>query len=153
MLCFRITRSNSVGIIVKGNCTVSDNSLWGDLSSLAPERTPSLVLGEQASLLQGATNEILLGRTHRNVLRAGSLVVVALQVIAPALQQYSVEILQLSYKASMPYPVSVRDVFSDSDGTAESEHELRDMLRQILTSDEVRTILASLIAESQLSDT
>ncbi|MCY3710920.1 MAG: hypothetical protein OXG26_18665 [Caldilineaceae bacterium] len=135
---------------------MSDNSLWGDLSDLAPERTPFLVLQEQANYLQGATNEILAGRVRREmtgIAREGGArrVHASLQVVAPALQHYYVELLQLSYDASVLYPVHVRDSFSGEALDVFSEDELRELLRGILTSDAVRTILANLISESQFS--
>ena len=128
---------------------MSDNSLWGDLSELAPERTPFLVLQEQAGLLQGATNEVLVGRAHRKMI--GRTVEASLQVVAPVLQRYYVEILELSYDASMLYPVQVRASLSGGTLDAFSEDELKEFLRAILTSDQVRTILANLISESQFS--
>ena len=131
---------------------MSDNSLWGDLSDLAPERTPFLILQEQAGLLQGATNEILVGSVRREMTGVVSRRVNAsLQVVAPALQQYRIEILDLSYEASKLYPVRIRDYLSDEKKVVFSEDELKEALREILTSDQVRTILANLISESQYS--
>ena len=130
---------------------MSDNSLWGDLSDLAPERTPFLVLQEQANLLQKATNEILVGRARREMRGGARTVNASLQVVAPALQHYYVEILQMSYDASVLYPVRVQDAFSGEPREVFSEDELKELLSEILTSDRVRTILANLITESQFS--
>lgn len=136
---------------------MSDNSLWGDLSDLALERTPFLVLQEQASFLQKATNEILAGRAHRamtGVDRTGGgarTVNASLQVVAPALHNYFVEILEMSYDASLLYPVRVKDALSGQTRQVFSEIELKELLSEILTSDRVRTILANLITESQFS--
>ncbi len=136
---------------------MSDNSLWGDLSKLAPERTPFLVLQEQANYLQGATNEILLGRAHREmtgVARIGGgarRVNASLQVVAPALQHYYVELIQLSYDASLLYPVELKNILSDEAIAVCSEDRLKEALKEILASHTVRTILANLISESQFS--
>lgn len=130
---------------------MSDNSLWGDLSRLVPARTPSLVLQEQANLLQNATNEILVGRAKRLITGDGSYVHAFLEIVAPALRDYSIEILRLTYDASTLYPVSVISRLLDKSEAAVSEEELRDLLREFLTSHEIRTIISSLIAESQLS--
>ena len=130
---------------------MSDNSLWGDLSDLAPERTPFLVLQEQANLLQGATNEILVGRTRREMKGIAKTVNASLQIVAPALQQYHFEILEMSYDVSTLYPVRVKDAFSGEPRSAFSEDELKEQLSEILTSAEVRTILANLISESLFS--
>lgn len=135
---------------------MSDKSLWGDLSELAPERTPFLVLQEQANYLQGATNEVLIGRARREmrgVARTGGAreVSASLQVVAPALQHYHLDILELSYDASSLYPVQVKDFLSDIATAVLSEEDLKELLREILTSDHVRTILANLISESQFS--
>lgn len=136
---------------------MSDNSLWGDLSDLALERTPFLVLQEQASFLQKATNEILAGRARREMTgvdRTGGgarTVIASLQVVAPALQHYYVEILEMYYDASLLYPVRVKDAFSGKTRQVFSENELKELLKEILTSDRVRTILANLISESLFS--
>lgn len=130
---------------------MSDNSLWGDLSDLALERTPFLVLQEQASFLQKATNEILVGKTRRAMTGVDRTVNASLQVVAPALQHYYVEILEMYYDASLLYPVRVKDAFSGQTRQVFSEDELKELLRDILTSDRVRTILANLITESQFS--
>ena len=130
---------------------MSDNSLWGDLSDLAPERTPFLVLQEQANYLQKATNEILVGRTRRAMTGVDRTVNASLQVVAPALQHYYVEILEMYYDASLLYPVRVKDAFSGKTRGVFSEDELKELLSEILTSDRVRTILANLISESQFS--
>ena len=128
---------------------VSDKSLWGDLSELALERTPFLILQEQADLLQGATNEILAGRVRREM--TGRTVEAPLYVVAPALQHYHVEILEISYDASIVYPVQVRASLSGETLDVSSEDHLKEVLGEILTSDQVRTILANLISESQYS--
>ena len=128
---------------------VSDKSLWGDLSELALERTPFLILQEQADLLQGATNEILAGKAHRQM--TGRTVKAILYIVAPALQHYHVDILALSYDASIVYPVQVRASLSGETLDVSSENELKELLRDILTSDQVRNILANLISESQYS--
>ena len=74
-----------------------------------------------------------------------------MEIVAPALRSYSIEILRLNYTASELYPVSVGSRVSDREGEASTEDELREELREILTSNEVRSIISSLIAESQLS--
>lgn len=130
---------------------MSEDSLWGDLSDLAPERTPYLVLQEQANLLQRATNEILVGRVRREMKGIAKRVTAALQIVAPALQRYYVELLEISYDASILYPVQVRDYYSDNVHHVTSEQELREVLKAILTSEAVRTILANMISESQFS--
>lgn len=126
-----------------------DNSLWGDLSELSPERTPSLILQEQANFLRGATRDLLIGNVRRHISGTGSTISASLRIVAPALQNYSLEILELSYDASMLYPVRIRNLFSDNPGMASSEDELKEELGKILTSDQVRTVIANLIAESQ----
>lgn len=130
---------------------MSDNSLWGDLSELAPERTPFLVLQEQANLLQGATNEILVGRANRRLATIPKRVKASLQVIAPVLRNYYVEILEISYDAGTLYPVHVRDSVSDEAQDVVSEDDLKEALKAILTSEAVRSILANLISESQFT--
>ena len=74
-----------------------------------------------------------------------------MEVVASALQNYSFEILRLSYDASMIYPVTIRDFYSGTVTRVSSEDEFKEELQAILSSNAVRTVLANLISESQLS--
>lgn len=130
---------------------MSENSLWGDLSNIVPERTPSHVLEEQATFLQGETNKILRGRTVRTVEQSGTGIIASLEVVAPSLNNYSIEVVTLSYTITSVYPVRVRDRISEKLSRASTEDELRGALKKVLTSEAVRSLLASLIAESQYS--
>ncbi len=130
---------------------MSENSLWGDLSDLTPGRTPFIVMQEQASFLKAATDGLLIGRASRELEIVGDKVRVSMDVVAPALENYFIEILEISYDASRLYPVRVRSSISRISRLVSSESELKEVLSEILTSDEVRTVIGNLISESQFS--
>lgn len=130
---------------------MTEESFWGDLSNLAPQETPFILLQRQADFLRSATLGVLEGRATRRYSSVGRPVEASLHVIAPALQNYSVEILQVRYDASRIYPISMRDFYSERFYAATSESDFEEKLRTVLTSEQVKSVIGNLIAESQLS--
>jgi len=130
---------------------VSEDSYWGDLSEIVPEESPFLLLQRQADLLKNATSGLLEGKARRRFSSIGRPIEASMEVVASALQNYSFEILRLSYDASRIYPVVIRDFYSGTVTRVSSEDEFKEELQAILSSKEVRTVLANLISESQLS--
>lgn len=81
-------------------------NLWGDFSQVPIERTPVVVLREQAELLSAATGEILNGSVLRASSEGGSSFGSSLYIVAPALGNYRYYILRILYGPE-PYPVSM----------------------------------------------
>ena len=130
---------------------MTEESFWGDFSNLAPQETPYILLQRQADFLRSATSGILEGRARRRYSSVGRPIEASLHVIAPALQNYSVEILRVSYDASRIYPITMRDFYTERYYTAVNEYDFEEKLKVVLTSDQVKSVIGNLIAESQLS--
>ena len=130
---------------------MSTQNLWGNLEGLDTVRTPAIVLQEQAGLLGQLTNEVLEARVTREIIDTSSRINVSLYIIAPALQRYRVKILDVNYGFASVYPAIVSDSLTLKRRTAESEPALDKILGEILSSEGVRIIISSLIAESKMS--
>ena len=132
---------------------MSAESLWGGLEDIDTVRTPSVILQEQAGLLGQLTNEVLQGKVKRDPLvdlRESLNVKMTLYIVAPALQSYSVKILDLEYSYTAAYPVSVDSSLDGSQWRATHEDGLKDILKRILSSQAVTNVIATLIAESRM---
>jgi hypothetical protein len=116
-------------------------NLWGDLSSLAVVRTPKTMLEEQASLLTKATEGLLVGAVQDEG-RSG-IFHYSLNVIVPALNNYTYEILRVNYPLEM-YPLQLFCERPPISGTFGSEEAFEGAIEDILSSDEVRRVLSYL---------
>lgn len=130
---------------------MSVGSLWGSLEGSETVRTPAMILQEQAGLLGQLTKEVLEGITLREVSQDSNTVEMSMYIVAPALQRYRVKILELTYNFTSPYPVIATSDVISLRRTARSESDLLKILSDLLTSETVRNIVFSLIAESQMS--
>lgn len=131
---------------------MSSKNLWGDLQGLESVRTPALILQEQAGYLGQLTDEILEGVVHRlAAVRASDRVDADLYIVAPALRRYRVKILSVSYSLSDAYPAFVSSYIEEGKWDAKNEADLEGILEGILSSDNVRRVIFSLIAESRMS--
>lgn len=127
-------------------------NLWGDLVGLDTARTPAVILQEQAGLLGKLTDEVLVGEVRRiNETRNPESFIATLYIVAPALQQYSVSVVRVDYSLVSAFPVNVDSILDGREWKADSEKQLADILSEILSSDVVRKVISSLIAESQMS--
>ena len=130
---------------------MSAESLWGSLEGIDTVRTPSMILQEQAGLLGKLTKEVLEGRVGRDIVNDDNRMIVSLYVVAPAIQRYSVQILGLDYNYAKVYPVIVFDSIRGRRRQANTENELLSFLKDTLSSSHVKNVIATLIAESQMS--
>ena len=132
---------------------MSAESLWGSLEGIDTVRTPAMILQEQAGLLRELTKEVLQGKVKRDPLvdmRQSGNVKVTLYIVAPALQGYSVKILDLEYSYTAAYPVIVNSSIDGTEWRASQEGSLIGILKRILSSGAITNIIATLIAESRM---
>ena len=127
-------------------------NLWGDLAGLDTARTPAVILQEQAGLLGKLTDEVLAGEVRRNnETRNPESLIATLYIVASALQRYSVSVVRVDYSLVSAYPVNVESILDGREWKAGSQKRLEEILGEILSSEVVRRVISSLIAESQMS--
>ena len=83
---------------------MSPKNLWGKLPDSSDVKPPITILREQATALKSATNGVLLGDVR--ALTAGGNFRAVLYVVAPALNNYRLEILEIEHPVSF-YPISI----------------------------------------------
>jgi hypothetical protein len=116
-------------------------SLWGDLTELAIVPTPKTILEEQASLLGEATGGMLIGVVEEaGQTRRFSY---SLNVVVPALNNYTYEILRVSYPLEM-YPVSLVAERPAVNRSIATEKGFEEAVENVLSSPEVRSVLSRL---------
>ena len=120
-------------------------NLWGDLSNLEAVRTPASILREQAQKLAELTDYTLNGDV--TVGKYGDRFQVTLRIVAPALNDYRLELIRVVHPIDI-WPLQMRDVLAEEDYEASSEQEFVTHLGEILSSAQVKRVIAMLISQS-----
>lgn len=125
-------------------------NLWGDIPVVERVRAPVEILREQAALLQGLTDNVLLARVEQGLPGAYSdSIRWKLEIAAPALRGHSFTVAVVRQPMRL-YPVDFLDR-----STFKLEHEARDekgfveYLETLLRSEPVRAAIHALLAQSK----
>ena len=125
----------------------SDN-LWGDLPEVEDLRTPASILKEQATRLTEMTAGALRGKTTYLQL-AGGKFNLELRIVAQPLQGYEYTVAKITHPIEQ-YPLTIT---ADLGGervwraSCTDEAEFVAALREVLTADKTRAVIASLLAQ------
>lgn len=125
---------------------MTTKNLWGNFEDLKKIRTPLAILREQGELLTSSTDGILEGRISSEKYYLGGFEI-SLFIVAPMLNEYSCLVLKLRHPLDF-YPVTVTSDFTSSSIECKTEEDFIRGLGTILSSDEVRDIIQSLISQS-----
>jgi len=128
---------------------MSTKSLWGQLPATEGIRTPTQVLKEQATVLSDMTSGVLQGDVSVN--RTGDQFSLSLDIVVPALDNYHYNAAVATHGVEL-YPVTLRsgwDYSKESRLKCADEREFEKALEQILSSEKVRRVIASLLAQSR----
>ena len=122
-------------------------NLWGSLEGFKKIKTPLLILREQAELLTQATQGILKGYIRVKSERGS--IELSFYILAEQLNQYKYEVLRIVHEVKI-YPVQVRNLV-ESKGWKNCENEAIFLgeVRSILSSQETRKIIESLLSQSE----
>jgi hypothetical protein len=119
-----------------------EGDLWGDVPAGEKMQTPISILREQAGILSRKTNdelqgEIIVGKNDTEF-------TAKLRIIVPALNNFTVDILRITYPIGL-YPVNIKPLVSGLiPHDAEDDAEYNEYLASYFQSDEVRTIIKRL---------
>ncbi len=149
--------------------TAKVENLWGNLP-VEDVRTPHVILREQASILTKATDGLLVGKVikekFKNIqLPSSGLIghlktsvsqetqdkysfISRLEITVPSINNYSISIVQIDYPLKM-YPLRIRSSITDEYQYKEcqTESEFNERLAKILSSADVKRIIAGLLTE------
>ncbi len=144
-------------------------NLWGELPALETLPPPIKILQDQADLLTEVTNSVLQGRVriyrpssgerrvagpsfeslkHELADRQSPVFYATLEIVAPALDSYSVAILETKYELSV-YPLQVRSLVEDDDHFCDDDDDFRAAVRLILGSEKTKNLVGILISQSK----
>jgi hypothetical protein len=131
--------------------TPNEKSLWGELPKNVEVRTPFLILKEQASILTQKTNGLLIGDVARISSHDPDFWVI-LRIKVPALNSYTYSVAEVKYPPQI-YPLTIRDLNEPgSPVKCSSEEEFEAALSQILSSDPVKRVISTLLADIQSNE-
>jgi hypothetical protein len=130
---------------------MSSKNLWGDVTSVAPVRTATTILKEQATALMEMTKGTLRGKVNVSTNAEGGFEIL-LCIIAPAINNYKFEVVFIEHGIEL-YPakvVAAWDRFiSGKEVKCKNEDELTNALGRILGSDQVTRVITSLVSQSK----
>jgi len=127
---------------------MTTEDLWGELPNADSTVKPSTLLREQASLLASKTSNVLEGVVNEFNTGTTSVLGFSFLIRCPAMDNYTFQVLSLTHDLLNIFPVSVRDKVGAARYEATDENELRRILKEIFTSNEVRRIIAALLREA-----
>ncbi len=127
----------------------SGKSLWGDLSQIEAVRTPFVILQEQAVILGEITNGLILGEVSR--LATGQKIQMDLSLVVPALDKYRYAVVEVQSPIVQTYPLTVKSAAIEHRQLCDSEEEFEEALRSVLSSPQIRKVIATLLSDIHAS--
>jgi len=118
--------------------------LWPDFEA-QKIISPKTILHEQSSILTTKTKNVLASEVISGVTTKG-LAVHQLRILAPALNNYKYNLLQLTHDPIFFYPCQITG--NSTMYEAQNEEQLFEVLRKIFNSDETKKIVTSLYSQS-----
>jgi hypothetical protein len=125
------------------------DNLWGANIQDAVAKLPIQHFREQAGILSNVTKGIVIGDC--NAALSSNRVEASLDIVAPKLKNYRLQVAFSTYQLASPYPCRLVDVLSQKGIEVKSEPDFVQELAKILQSEKVRSAVASLIKTSNAS--
>jgi hypothetical protein len=130
---------------------MNTNNLWGTLPGTDEIKPPIKILREQATVLGDLTNNVLEGRVR--TITEGEHIVNLLDIVAPALQGYTFTVLEIKHGIEF-YPLWYKSIVTNGGPASykecSNEEAFLANLKAILSSHEIRKVIASLMAQSKV---
>ena len=124
-------------------------NLWGEMDLHRKLPDPVLWIQKQAELVEELTGGELVGRVRRRVSsHTGGMFWVDLAILAPYLENYTAEIVNVTYDPTI-YPITLTNAMTMEQHACESEGEFIEKLGEILSSEKVRDYISALITHSR----
>ncbi len=120
------------------------NNLWGELPDGEGIRTPYSILKEQITFLEQGTKGLLTGSIARQ--SSSNQTTLILQIIAPALNNYSFEVTTIKHEMSL-YPLDIANHARGVWTRCADEQAFMTNLEEILKSPRVKNVISGLLAQ------
>jgi hypothetical protein len=122
-------------------------SYWR-IPDLATDKTPLVVMREQAAALTKQTNGLLRGEVQ--TFAADNFLHITLSIVVPALDNYSVQLLTYQQPIQM-YPGTLRLLIGERRAIVRSLAQFNQLLKIFLASDVVKRAVSSLLVQATSS--
>lgn len=124
----------------------ASENLWpSDLVSGVAEKSPLIILQEQAKILGDMTSNVIEGKVSGEPVDNNEFFI-RFRLLAPILGNYQYELLRVVQPIEL-YPVKL--FFEDERREVGSEQELKQYLADVFSSPKTRRIINSLISQSK----
>lgn len=128
--------------------TTSSEDLWpDDLGAQPTDKTPLVILREQAAKLGEKTGNVVEGEVSVHPHPDGKSLSIRLTVIAPALGGYEYVLLEATQPVEL-YPVTMH--FEDGRWVANDERGFKQYLKNLFNSQRTKALIANLVAQSKV---
>ncbi|HTY88633.1 MAG TPA: hypothetical protein VMB80_14290 [Candidatus Acidoferrum sp.] len=122
-------------------------NMWGELIEPAQARTPTAILREQAAMLNQLTRGVLIGSVEQEPTTNNTLIY-TFSITAPAINNHKFAILTLQYSLTI-YPLALTDHTTQVQRQCLNEENFTSTLKSILSSTQVRRVIAALLIQSR----
>ena len=120
-------------------------SMWGEIAEPTQARTPTAILREQAAILNQLTHGALIGSVEQEPTTNNTLIY-NLDITAPAINNHKCLILTVQYSMTI-YPLTLTDRTTQVQRQCLNEEAFLTNLKNILSSTQVRRVIAALLIQ------
>lgn len=128
--------------------TMTPKSLWGELPVTSEVRTPVTVLREQAAIFNEKYQGVLSAELRQARIANEKLVAYTLSIVAPALNGYSVEILEVIHGVDLKKIDLFSDAFDKAPVSCGDMTCFEEAVASVLGSARTKRIIEVLLAQA-----
>lgn len=121
--------------------------MWGEINDPVNQQTPTLILREQAAILNQLTRGILIGSIEQEATNNNTLIY-NFAITAPAINNHKFSILTVQYSITI-YPLTLTDRTTQVQRQCLNEDAFVANLKGILSSTQVRRVISALLIQSR----
>ena len=115
---------------------------WGPLPDVGPQRTPAVIVKEQAELLKNKTSGLLIGDVRQG--DDGTNFEIRLTMVAPTLGNYEYHILTVRHEIGF-YPLTIFIPYRNESIGCPDEAHFKERLKKELSSDATQRVITRLL--------
>jgi ferredoxin-like protein FixX len=126
---------------------MTKKNMWGDINDMTDLRTPHEIIEEQGQLLSEMTKGTLELKVERK--QSSTVFNYDVSISLPAMQ-YKQRILRLMHDIKL-YPANLYDEQGTNEFRCKNQEDFEENLAAILSSNETKVIISSLMAQARLN--
>jgi hypothetical protein len=126
---------------------MSAENMWGEINDPRDQKTPTMILREQAAILNQLTRGILIGSIDQEPTQNNTLIY-NFAITAPAINNHKFSILTVQYSLTI-YPLTLTDHTTHVQRQCLNEDAFASTLKSILSSTQVKRVISALLVQSR----